>query len=322
MADETILRHRAQGHRESTYAMLLSLTTPDCLCTLEQMVITPHVGCWRDVRGLIRQFEKRYAAENAAALIQGCVRITNAQIRKDQKNAAWSWAAKWVPRETKCRSSPLLQWYYAALAADMFPGAPDANRRYRKLIAGLTPPPTEPRDITQLVKRALRLQADCPDDALNAAFKELQQQARRHIRAQPVPVPVLSLSYSMATNPTHLHTGIGLALLFNAGRVMTFSSHAQWHELNPDDGFASNAKRLFQAVRAPVNGLNANLESVLNLAVEPLLIISDMEHDVPHNPNPNPNPNPNILFWNVSYNGRAANFHGEFKCHKLPTNWK
>ena len=107
------------------------------------MVTTPRIGCWRDVRGFIRCFEKHgehLIARCAANLIAGCVHMTNATIRLDCFRNIFSWAAKWVPREPKCRGSPLLQWYYDALAADMFPGVPDAKRRYRKLIAALTPP--------------------------------------------------------------------------------------------------------------------------------------------------------------------------------------
>ena len=166
MDTATILKNRAQGHRDSTYAMLLQLVEtnqlPECLYALEQMVTTPHIGCWRDVRGFIRHFEEygNSVNDSVSALIQGCVRMTNAQIRKDYAaTPQQSWAAKWVPREPKCRGSPMLQWYYDALATDMFPGVPDAKRRYRKLITWLTPPQTEPVGLEWLVKQALSVNA-------------------------------------------------------------------------------------------------------------------------------------------------------------------
>lgn len=310
MNASTILNHRAFGHRESTYAMLLELVAadrlPECLTALQQMVTTPRVGCWRDVRGFIRHFENH--SENvcgaAAALIAGCVRITNATIRQDCFCGIHSWAAKWVPREPKCRRSPLLQWYYDALAADMFPGAPDAKRRYRKLIAALTPPPS--LGLTQLVKRALHANADANE--INAAF--MQHKRNYKHKHNPVAVPVLSLAHSMAPGHNNcLHAGIGVALLLLPpnGRMITFSSHAQWHEMKNPDDFMSNVRYLFEVARAPTNGLNANLDAVHKLAAEhnpnePLLVISDMELDDGDNSN-----NTEILFWNLCRN------------HQMPT---
>ena len=316
MNASTILNHRAFGHRESTYAMLLQLVAadrlPECLTALQQMVTTPRVGCWRDVRGFIRHFENH--SENvcgaAAALIAGCVRITNATIRQDCFCGIHSWAAKWVPREPKCRRSPLLQWYYDALAADMFPGAPDAKRRYRKLIAALTPPPS--LGLTQLVKRALHANADA--DATNAAF--MQHKRNYKHKHNPVAVPVLSLAHSMGSGHNNcLHAGIGVALLLLPpnGRMITFSSHAQWHEMKNPDDFMSNVRYLFEVARAPTNGLNANLDAVHaaehKLAAqhnpnEPLLVISDMELDGDNGDNSN---NTEILFWNLCRN------------HQMPT---
>lgn len=323
-----ILQTRAQGHRDSTYAMLLQQPMPECLRALEQLVTAPRIGCWRDVRGFIRYYEQRgdpTDAESAVALIAGCVRMTNAQLRKDSQRSAKSWAAKWVPREPKCRTSPLLRWYYDALAGDMFPSAPDAQRRYRKLISELTPPPqTEPLGLKHLVKRALNA-TNATNAAtaahLNAAFGQLKA---RHPHSTATLVPVLSLAHSMGAGHNNcLHAGIGLALLLlpPSGRMITFSSHAQWHEMQDPRDFVSNAQHLFEAARAPTNGLNANLDNALKLLVitpdpglepglEPL-VISDMEHD-----DDNANNNANSLksqplFWNVSHNSRAANFHGD-----------
>jgi hypothetical protein len=82
---------------------------------------------------------------------------------------------------------------------------------------------------------------------------------------------------------------------------------------------------LFEAARAPTNGLNANLDNALKLLVitpdpglEPL-VISDMEHD---DDNANNNANNNNLrsqplFWNVSHNSRAANFHGDHNLRQI-----
>ena len=58
---EAILHNRHQGHRDSTYAMLMQLVAtnqmPECLHALEQMA-------WRDVSGFIRHFErKNYCAQ-------------------------------------------------------------------------------------------------------------------------------------------------------------------------------------------------------------------------------------------------------------------
>ena len=311
MNASVILNHRALlGHRDSTYAMLLQLVAadraPECLAVLQQMVTTPRVGCWRDMRDFIRHFENH--SENvcgaAAALISGCVHITNATIRQDCFCGIHSWAAKWVPREPKCRRSPLLQWYYDDLAADMFPGAPDAKRRYRKLIAALTPPPS--LGLTQLVKRALHANAHANE--INSAFMHYK---RKH-KHNPV-VPVLSLAHSMAPGHNNcLHAGIGVALLLLPpnGRMITFSSHAQWHQMNDSGDFVSNVRYLFETARAPTNGLNANLDAVHKLAVghklahdDPLLVISDMEHD-DNNDDKGNHADSGTRFWNVSFPNR------------------
>lgn len=326
----SILKNRAQGHRDSTYAMLLHLVATDrlseCLDALQQMVTTPRMGCWRDVRGFIRHFEEHGDQCKAADLIRSCVRMTNARIRLDCFCGTKSWAAKWVPREPKCRGSLLLQWYYDALADDMFPGAPDAKRRYRKLIVQLTPPQTE--GLTWLVKRALNLNAtnhnNSADEAerqrINGmwqAFKQKHQhQPQKH---QPL-VPVLSLAHSMGVGHNNcLRVGIGLALLLSPyGRMITFSSHAQWHQMKDPDDFVSNVQHLFQIACAPTNGLNANLGDVMKLAPnEPLLlVISDMEHD-DDDDDSSSNPSNKIVFWNVSHNGRAC---GDCKMN-APITW-
>ena len=336
------LKNRCQGHRDSTYAMLMQLVAtnqmPECLHALEQMA-SLGIGCWRDVRGFIRHFEQHgdtNDGECAIALIQGCVRMTNAQLRTNANNAnnRGSLAAKWVPREPKCRGSPLLQWYYDALAADMFPGAPDAKRRYRKLVSALSPPttttPMRPT-LAWFVKQAL---------ATNDAGKinAMWQQHLARYNATPPLLPVLSLAHSMG--PAHnncLHTGIGLALHLlhlssaqspaqSPAQILTFSSHAEWHTLEGD--FVSQAQQLFRAACSPLNGLNANTTSVLSAATAPmheggprgalvltarpclcapLLIISDMEHDEPESIHFNAQ----IMTWNVSRNGRPATICGD-----------
>ena len=305
--DTAILKNRAEGHRDTTYAMLLALQVPDCLRTLHQMVTTPHVGCWRDVRGVILQLDKglgqgqAWDEPRAAALISGCVRMTNAQIRLDCSRGAHSWAAKWVPREPKCRKSPLLQWYYDALAADMFPGAPDAKRRYRQLVARMSPPSL---GLTQLVKRALTETNATATAAINAAFMQHKRKPQPSMRGV---VPALSLAHSMGPGHNNcLHAGIALALLVlsynNSNRMITFSSHAQLHQVADPHDFVSNVRYLAEAARAPVNGLNANLDAALNLARNDearLVIISDMEHDGNSNSNDNGTRH-STLFWNVS----------------------
>jgi hypothetical protein len=341
-----ILKNRWQGHRDSTYAMLMQLVAtnqiPECLHALEQMA-SLGIGCWRDVRGFIRHFEQHgdtNDGECAVALIQGCVRMTNAQLRTNANNAnnRGSLAAKWVPRESKCRG--LLQWYYDALAADMFPGAPDAKRRYRKLVSALSPPttttPMRPT-LAWFVKQAL---------ATNDAGKinAMWQQHLARYNATPPLLPVLSLAHSMG--PAHnncLHAGIGLALHLlhlssaqSPAQILTFSSHAEWHTLENDD-FVSQAQQLFRAACSPLNGLNASATSALSAATasaatasaatvsaatvsaatvsaatvsataKPLLIISDMEHDEPESINFNAQ----IMTWNVSRNGRPATICGD-----------
>ena len=275
--------------------------------------------------------------------------MTNAQLRNDHANAnnRGSLAAKWVPREPKCRG--LLQWYYDALAADMFPGAPDAKRRYRKLVSALSPPttttPASPT-LAWFVKQALTT-----NDAgkINALW---QRHLARH-KHKPISsfLPVLSLAHSMG--PAHnncLHAGIGLALhLLHLSQpspssqsaspsaspyhILTFSSHAEWHTLENDD-FVSQAQQLFRAACSPLNGLNASITSVLSASAAPmtsaapmheggprgalvltarpclcapLLIISDMEHDEPESINFNAQ----IMTWNVSRNGRRATICGD-----------
>ena len=318
-----ILKNRAQGHRDSTYAMLLQLVAtnqlPECLHALEQMVTTPRIGCWRDVRGFIRHFEEHGFHANAANIIQGCVRMTNAQLRKDHAAARQSWAAKWVPREPKCRGSPLLQWYYDALATDMFPGEPDAKRRYRKLITWLTPPQTEPIGLVWLVKQALN--ANATNEAINPMWREFKRK-HQHLQQNDKPfIPALSLTHSMGPGHNNcLHAGIGLALLLSPhGRVITFSSHAQWHALKDPDDFVSNVQYLVKTAHSPTNELNANLGDVmkLNPTCEPMVVISDMEHDAIDTINLNSQTSQPIVFWNVSRNGRAADLHGVYKINAI-----
>jgi hypothetical protein len=344
---DAILKNRAQGHRDSTYAMLLQLVaaneTPACLRSLEQMVATPRVGCWRDVRGFLCHFERHgYAHAHAVALVQGCVRMTNAQIRTDHAARRQSWAAKWVPREPKCRRSPVLQWYYAALAADMFPGAPDAKRRYRKLISALSPSPASPASpsLAWFVKQSDRVPADPADpcaQTINALWR--QHVARCKPLFPPGLIPVLSLAHSMGPGHNNcLHAGIGLALHLhhlhhlhhapnlhhlhhlhhapNLHHLLTFSAHANWHALEGGD-FVSHAQELLRAARSPTNGLNANLTAAVAAvaasgANKTLLVISDMEHDEWINATA---PAP-IMTWNVSRNGRPASFCGD-NCHAI-----
>ena len=296
---EAILKNR--------YAMLVQLVaadqTPECLAALEQMA-------WRDVRGFIQYFESHGCVlAHAAALIQGCVRMTNAQIRQDRCQMQPSWAAKWVPREPKCRGSPLLMWYYDALAADMFPGVPDANRRYRQLISALTPPqtmhPTSPT-LAWFVRQAERAQTDEEIQEVNALWRQ------RRFAPGPPWIPVLSLAQSMGPGHNNcLHAGIGLALhlhhLHHLHHLLTFSAHAEWHALEGDD-FVLHAQQLLCAARSPTNGLNANSTAAVAAAAavaanQPLLIISDMEHDEPIHAA--------IMTWNVSRNGRPASFCGD-----------
>ena len=344
-ATATILKNRAQGHRDSTYAMLLQLVEtnqlPECLHVLEQMVTTPRIGCWRDVRGFIRHFEEHgrsHTDTNVSALIQGCVRMTNAQLRKDYAAAPQqSWAAKWVPREPKCRRSLLLQWYYDALATDMFPGEPDAKRRYRKLITWLTPPQAEPVGLAWLVKQALSAttnanattsaQSEPNNEANNAINAMWQEFKRKHMQQNPLNqmtlIPALSLAHSMGAGHNNcLHAGIGVALLLSPhGRVITFSSHAQWHTMKDPDDFVSNVQSLINTARSPTNGLNANLGDVtkLNPLCEPVVVVSDMEHDpIPiEEESTNPTPKQSIVFWNVSRNGLPADFHGDYKINAI-----
>jgi hypothetical protein len=207
----------------------------------------------------------------------------------------------------------------------MFPGAPDAKRRYRKLIVQMTPPQTEPLGLTQLVKRALNATTNNNHNGADEAqrqringmwqvFKQKHQHQHQPQKHQPL-VPVLSLAHSMGAGHNNcLQGGIGLALLFSPhGRMITFSSHAQWHQMKDPDDFVSNVQHLFQIVRAPTNGLNANLGDVMKLAPnEPLLlVISDMEHDDDDDTGSSHQPTSNkIAFWNVSHNGRPC---GDYK---------
>ena len=330
---ESIMRSRLSGERDGTYAMLMQLVaakqTPECLRALEHMVVKP-IGCWRDVRGFIRHYEQHGDpgdAESAMAIMEGCVRMTNAQLRKDRAAGRPSWAAKWVPREPKCRASPLLRWYYDALAADMFPGVPDANRRFRKLVSALSPTSTDTRNsnrtipgLVHMVRQAERARTSAETETVNALWQ------KHLVRCNPTPtqhqaiiVPALSLAHSMGPGHSNcLHAGIGLALHFLhlspwPSRLLTFSSHAEWHDLSPD--FVSQVQQLLGLSRSPINGLNANAmalkaatATVIN-AMAPdgviLLIISDMEHDDPSSPAQG------VMTWNASRNGRPASFHGD-----------
>jgi hypothetical protein len=346
---ESIMRSRLSGERDGTYAMLMQLVaakqTPECLRALENMVVNP-IGCWRDVRGFIRHYEQHGDpgdAESAMAIMEGCVRMTNAQLRKDRAAGRPSWAAKWVPREPKCRASPLLRWYYDALAADMFPGAPDANRRFRKLVSALSPSAETSNSnstipgLVHMVRQAERARTSEQTDAVNALWQKHLARRCKPKPNQAIVVPALSLAHSMGPGHSNcLHAGIGLALHFMhlspwPSHLLTFSSHAQWHDLTACPDFVSQVQQLLCSARSPNNGLNANAMATNAMATNAmatnamatnamatnamvpagvLLIISDMEHDDPSN-NPSPNPGVMTMTWNASRNGRPASFHGD-----------
>lgn len=321
-----ILKNRNQGERESTYAMLMQLVAcnqlPECLHALEQMA-SSRIGCWRDVRGFIRHFEQHGDPTDtnvATAIIHGCVRMTNAQLRRDcATGTTASLAAKWVPREPRCRASPLLQWYYDSLAADMFPGAraPDAKRRFRQLVSSLSvqSPSSACPPLAWFVKEAEKAPPNQPERVqhVNAMWQQhLQRHRRRHPHSHHLHlmIPALSLAHSMGPGHNNcLHAGIGLALhvahMSSCDRILAFSSRAEWHVLETTD-FVAQAQQLLRAARSPTNGLNANLESAVS-AVTPdqiklLLVISDMEHDAPV---------AQLVTWNVSHNGRPAAMRGD-----------
>ena len=320
---EAILKNRdivnGLGQRDSTYAMLMQLVAtnqmPECLRALEQMATT-RIGCWRDVRAFIRHFERNAPNHPASdALIQGCVRMTNAQLRNDFLKGSASLAAKWVPREPRCRGSPLMMWYYDALAHDMFPGAPDAKRRYRQIISWLSPAKpsssssSSSSSLSWFVKQAETASNEAVAQELNAQW---QQHLTRYRTMRVIPmIPVLSLAHTMGPGHNNcLHAGIGLALhvaALSCNRIITFSSQAEWHVLEYD--FVKQAQHLLRVARSAVNGLNANLESVASAVAAlalpaTMLVIGDMEHDEPP-------PQFNCVTWNVSRNGRPATFYGE-----------
>lgn len=315
-ATEAIMQSRLTGERDGTYAMLMRFVetnqVQECLSALEKMVVS-QIGCWRDVRGFIRYFEEHGDTNDAAsatAVMHGCVRMTTEQLRKDHAAGRCSWAAKWVPREPKCRASPLLRWYYDALTESMFPGAPDAKRRFRKLVAELSPPvETTIPGLVGLVRQAAHARTSEKVQMVNAMWQ-------KHLRrCKPMPatvVPALSLAHSMGPGHNNcLHAGIGLALHFlhlsGCGSLLTFSSHAEWHEVMALD-FASQVQELLRAARSPINGLNANVSAAMSASPPgaTLLIISDMEHD-----DDTTSANARVMTWNVSRNGRTASFYGD-----------
>jgi len=322
---ESIIKNRLTGERDGTYAMLMQLVAAkqitECLNALENMAAN-QIGCWRDVRGFIRHFEQHgdpTDGATAVAIIQGCVRITNEQLRKDRDKCRQSWAAKWVPREPKCRASPLLRWYYDALAADMFPGVPDANRRFRKLITALSPSIETLPGLVFFVRQAERAQSSEQVQRVNTQW---QQHLARCKPLQTPLLPALSLAHSMGPGHNNcLHAGIGLALHFfhlsPLSQLLTFSSHAEWIELTGAD-FVSQVQQLLRMARSPINSLNSSVKACVDAATSlpggVLLIISDMEHDDPiddNNNNTNHNPSPRVMTWNVSRNRRPASFHGD-----------
>ena len=149
------------------------------------------------------------------------------------------------------------------------------------------------------------------------APKPNKQKHLPHNQNQVTLIPALSLAHSMGPGHNNcLHAGIGLALLLSPhGRVITFSSHAQWHTMKDPDDFVSNVQSLINTSRSPTNGLNANLGDVLTLnpMCDPIVVISDMEHDpTPINPT-----NQSVVFWNVSRNGLPADFHGDYKINAI-----
>jgi len=316
---ESIMKSRLTGEREGTYGMLMQLVAakqiPECLNALKEMVF---IGCWRDVRGFIRHFEKHgdpNDGETAVEIIEGCVRITNEQLRKDRDGCRQSWAAKWVPREPKCRASPLLRWYYDALAADMFPGAPDANRRFRKLITMLSPSTETLPGLVFLVRQAERAQSSDQVQRVNAQW---QKHLARCKPLSTVVVPALSMAHSMGPGHNNcLHAGIGLALHFfhlsPLSQLLTFSSHAEWQDFAACPDFVAQVQHLLRAARSSTNSLNSNVKAIMNAVSSTpgttLLIISDMEHDEPESASDASAVS--AMTWNVSRNGRPASFQGD-----------
>ena len=329
---ESIVQSRLCGERDGTYALLMQLVaanqTPECLHALENMVVN-QIGCWRDVRGFIRYYEQ-YGdpsdGKTATAVIQGCVQMTAKQLSKDYAAQRESWAAKWVPREPKCRASPLLQWYYDALAVSVFPGVPDAKRRFRKMLAALSPSARTIPGLVGFVRQAERARTSEQMQTVNALW---QQHLARCKPLETVVVPALSLAHSMGPGHNNcLHAGIGLALHFLhlsqcALPLLTFSSHAEWRELTAPN-FVLQAQQLLCALQTPTNHLNSNVGAIMNVLPPPalpppalppieftLLIISDMEHDELMASVSTASTNAVVMTWNVSRNGRPASFHGD-----------
>ena len=166
-----------------------------------------------------------------------------------------------------------------------------------------------------MVRQAERARTSAETETVNALWKRHLARCNPQPTQAAIVVPALSLAHSMGPGHSNcLHAGIGLALHFLhlspwPSRLLTFSSHAEWHDLSPD--FVSQVQQLLCLSRSPINGLNANAMAINAMAINAmardgviLLIISDMEHD-------EPSPNPVVMTWNASRNGRPASFHGD-----------
>jgi hypothetical protein len=324
-----IVKTRQDGHRDRTYGQLLNLGMENALEYLDEMLKTS-VGCWRDVVGFIRFVENTQNIKilddiAIAQLISMCVRMTNAQLRKDIANNVESLCAKWVPRETKCKT-PLTQYYYDELVREMFPNFNNGKGLYRKLLVRMTPKSREYPDLKRLVKCALKATNDIQINEINQMFENKKRQF--HKKNMNKYTPILSMAHSMGPGHNNcLHIGIGLALLLSINnKVMTFSCHAQWH-IVCSNNFVKNVQYLMNVNKESTNGLNSNLNEVVKLAndaqsdtflgvdVDQFMVISDMEHD---QSDVTIEPFKKFSYWNVSWNGREADYCGDYKvCDKL-----
>lgn len=101
-----------RGLRDYSYALLFTLHKyyPDKALNLLRLFAKSYVGCWKDVRNFAKHF-KQYS--KSAEVVRSILGIYNEQLREDwesfnrgrQHRHYLSFAAKYVPRETKDREA-------------------------------------------------------------------------------------------------------------------------------------------------------------------------------------------------------------------------